>query len=178
MNQIKNDSVFKTICEIARPKFCGESTIILDAPVKIFGINGKDEYLNGVTGIATHPPDWGNTDKGWIGIIVDPQHLKTTLSNIVCVHQDNVTFVLGKYPAMRVNKNVDLGSSFEKLKTALTNTVDIHRPGTTPQRFATDLGRLQSAVKRHLLECTDITGEELQKDIEKNDPDDLRNINI
>lgn len=87
------DILFNQIAEIARPKFCGDSSIVINARIKIYGVVGEDSFLNGITGTSTHPFASGETSKGWIGIYVDPDHLSNPYGDKLNVHQDNVRFL-------------------------------------------------------------------------------------
>lgn len=63
---------------------------------------------------------------------------------------------------MKVLSTVDLGKSFDRLKDDLKESVSKTK-GETPERYAEAFGFLETAVKRHLLNCTDEYGEDLQK---------------
>lgn len=78
---------------------------------------------------------------------------------------------------MKLNQNVDLGASFEKLKDNLVETAQICLDGTNTARYARAFGRLETAVKEHLVKCTDITLAEIYESIDSN-PNDLKDINI
>jgi len=75
---------------------------------------------------------------------------------------------------MKLNNKVDLGKSFERLKSDLFLAVE-ETKGNSPARYAAAFGLLESRVKIHLVNCTDITMEELQK--EMTSPNDLKGIN-
>ena len=49
----------------------GQTNIDVNARVKIKNIKGKDKFLNGLVGNATHPFAFGETKKGWIGVWLD-----------------------------------------------------------------------------------------------------------
>jgi hypothetical protein len=65
---------------------------------------------------------------------------------------------------MRVLTNVDLGKSFEELKDALHRSYEDAK-GVRPDRFAHSLGRLETAVKKHLFVCTDYESKDEKDDI-------------
>jgi hypothetical protein len=77
---------------------------------------------------------------------------------------------------MKISKNVDLGASFQRLKDGL-NESTAKTKGSDPESYAVAFGHLSMTVKKHLLECTDITGDQIYKS-KKADPDDLKGINI
>ncbi len=77
---------------------------------------------------------------------------------------------------MTINKNVDLGKSFEKLKASLIEITENVNRNNNKERYAYGFGRLETAIKTHLLTCTDLTGEELYKELDN--PDDLKEVNI
>lgn len=66
---------------------------------------------------------------------------------------------------MKTLANVDLGASFEKFKTSLIDAIEKTK-GDKKDRHAYAFGYLETASKRLLLECTDISGEQLQKEID------------
>lgn len=70
--KVTSDNLLEKIAEIARPKFCGDTNILLDAKVKIAGIKGDDSYLNGLAGKSTHPFSRGYNSTGMIGIRLFP----------------------------------------------------------------------------------------------------------
>lgn len=74
-----------------------------------------------------------------------------------------------------INNEIDLSKSFEKLKQELKATANGVKP-STPASYAHYFGRLEMAVKIHLINCTDINMEQIQDYL--NDPDDLKGINI
>jgi hypothetical protein len=71
---------------------------------------------------------------------------------------------------MKLHKDVDLGKSFEKLKSALLKTVGSTK-GNNPARYAASFGELSMAVKIHLVQCSDLTLKDIQDEIEG--PDDI-----
>lgn len=77
---------------------------------------------------------------------------------------------------MKISPNVDLGKSFDKLKNSLVLATQATNDNK-PESYAKSFGKLETAVKQHLIDCTDITGEEIYKAIDS-DPNDLKGINI
>lgn len=74
----------------------------------------------------------------------------------------------------------DLGKSFEKLKATLKEVYQISSSGK-PGAHSRALGILESKVKIHLIECTDLDMKQIQDYIaepDKEDNDDLKNVNI
>lgn len=61
-----------------------------------------------------------------------------------------------------MRKGVDYEKSFDKLKASLKQS-NKDAKGVSPDRFAYSLGKLQMAVKEHIVNCTETTGEELYK---------------
>lgn len=49
----------------------GQTNLDVGTRVKIHGIKGEDKNLNGLIGTITHPFAFGETKKGWIGIILE-----------------------------------------------------------------------------------------------------------
>jgi hypothetical protein len=64
---------------------------------------------------------------------------------------------------MKVLQNVDLAASFEKLKTSLLDA-NKKTKGNDPDRYAYAFGYLNTAVIKHLRECTDDPGWTKQTD--------------
>src|SRR5690606_37306354 len=83
----ENKNLFEYLADICKPKFCGQSTIMLQARVKVHGITGEDSYLNGITGTATHPFAFGETGEGWIGVYADAAHRGKVAGEKFNVHQ-------------------------------------------------------------------------------------------
>ncbi len=66
---------------------------------------------------------------------------------------------------MKLNKDIDLGKSFEKLKSALlSSTRSIKRD--QPATYAYAFGRLETAVKILFVQCTDLTMKDIQDELE------------
>jgi hypothetical protein len=76
-----------------------------------------------------------------------------------------------------INNEIDLGKSFEKLKQELKKATIGIKPGN-PQSYAYNFGRLETAVKIHLIMCTDIDMKGIQDYLNDDGPDDLKNLNI
>lgn len=51
----------------------GQSKLDVGVRVKIKGLRREDKEFNGLTGTVTHPFTFGCTDKGWVGIWLDPK---------------------------------------------------------------------------------------------------------
>jgi hypothetical protein len=64
----ETDDLMKQIVKIATPKFCGDTSIILGAKVKITGFTGEDADLNGLTGLTRHPFCKGYNSTGMVGV--------------------------------------------------------------------------------------------------------------
>ena len=76
---------------------------------------------------------------------------------------------------MKLNKDIDLGKSFEKLKSALlSSTRSIKRD--QPATYAYAFGRLETAVKILFVQCTDLTMKDIQDELEG--PDDLKEVPV
>lgn len=80
------------------------------------------------------------------------------------------------------NKEVDLGKSFEKLKQSLKDVYAIASSGKEGCHSRA-LGQLESAVKIHLIKCTDLDMKQIQDYMEMpdnpdTDADDLKHANI
>lgn len=61
-----------------------------------------------------------------------------------------------------INNEIDLGKSFEKLKSELKESLEISGYSHAAS-YARAYGFLESAVKKHLIVCTDMSGEELNE---------------
>lgn len=68
---------------------------------------------------------------------------------------------------MKPNK-VDLGKAFDRLKQDLFQAVEKTK-GNSPARYAEAFGNLETSVKIHLIRCTDLTMEDLQKEMSSQD---------
>lgn len=169
---MKKDTLFETIASITKPQFCGDSNIVFGYKVRLVNLIGPQHHLNGATGTSTHP--FGEVPPKFVGVILDERFKDKSRDGKINIHQDNISFALGAIPAPKTEllKNVNLGQSFEKLKDALRETTHKTKDGGRDVH-AWGVGYLQSAIKRHLLECTTISGEELQKFIEQ-DPNDTK----
>ncbi len=49
----------------------GQTDIEVGCRIMITNVAGEDAFLNGMTGVATHPFAFGRTDKGWIGVYLN-----------------------------------------------------------------------------------------------------------
>lgn len=89
------DDLMKNIIEIARPKFCGDTNILLDAKVKITGIKGDDSYLNGLAGRSCNPFVRGYNTTGMIGIELFPNQKLPAIVQDGCLNIDagNIMFI-------------------------------------------------------------------------------------
>lgn len=66
---------------------------------------------------------------------------------------------------MTQNKDIDLGKSFEKLKQGLLGAIG-EANSDKPESYAYAFGRLETAVKIHLGECTGETFGDIQKQVD------------
>lgn len=90
----KTTSLLDQIAEIAKPKFCGDTSVIISARVKITGFKGDDAEMNGLTGTTTHPFPFGYNTKGMIGIYLDAGQKKvSTKGDRINVEADKVFFL-------------------------------------------------------------------------------------
>lgn len=90
----KDNSLFNKIAEICRPKFCGDTTIIINARVKIVKLTGDDAELNGLTGRTTNPFPRCYPTKGMVGIYLDPGQRKvSTEGNRLNIEVENVVII-------------------------------------------------------------------------------------
>lgn len=89
------DDLMKNIIEIARPKYCGDTNIILDVKVKITGVKGDDSYLNNLTGRSCHPFARGYNTTGMIGIKLFPNQKLPAIVQDGCLNIDaiNIMFI-------------------------------------------------------------------------------------
>lgn len=79
-----------------------------------------------------------------------------------------------------INNEIDLGKSFEKLKESLKEVYNVSASGK-PGCHSRALGMLESRVKIHIIQCTDLDMKQIQDYIaepDKEDNDDLKNVNI
>lgn len=76
-----------------------------------------------------------------------------------------------------INNEIDLSKSFEKLKKELKEAANGIKPGNS-QSYAHSFGRLETAVKIHLIACTDTDMKQIQDYLNDDNPDDLKGINI
>jgi hypothetical protein len=66
----------------------GQSNLDVGTRIQIAGVEGEDENLNGLTGTATHPFNFGKTSKGWIGVWIDENQTNTSLYGKSCnIHE-------------------------------------------------------------------------------------------
>lgn len=86
-------SLFEQFAEIARPKFCGDTSIVINARVKITGFTGDDAECNGLTGTTTHPFPLGYSTKGMVGLYLDPGQKQVTTNNRMNVEAERVFFL-------------------------------------------------------------------------------------
>lgn len=94
-NQKRSDDLFNRVVEIARPKFCGDTNIILDAKVKVTGVQGDDSYLNGLAGRSCNPFTRGYNTTGMIGIKLFPNQKLPAIVQDGCLNIDagNIMFI-------------------------------------------------------------------------------------
>jgi hypothetical protein len=90
---MKKDSLFQMIAEIARPKFCGDTSVIINARIKITGFTGDDAEMNGLTGTTTHPFPLGYNTKGMVGIYLDPGQNQVSTHNRLNIEADKLFFI-------------------------------------------------------------------------------------
>jgi hypothetical protein len=76
-----------------------------------------------------------------------------------------------------INNKIDLNKSFEKLKQELKEAANGIKAGNQ-QSYAHSFGRLETAVKIHLIACTDTDMKQIQDYLNDDGPDDLKNLNI
>jgi hypothetical protein len=79
-----------------------------------------------------------------------------------------------------ITSNVDLEASFKKLLSDLKESLDITQHNNRPERYARAYGKLESSVKHHIVICTDLFMSDVQDYLgePRNDPDDLKHVNI
>lgn len=70
------------------------------------------------------------------------------------------------------NDEIDLGKSFQKLKESMKEAVNGVKP-TKPESYAYAVGKLETAIKIHLIKCTGENMEDIQKYMSEPDPNDL-----
>src|SRR4029077_7197842 len=71
----QDKDIMQKIVEIARPKFCGDTNIIIGAKIKITGFTGDNADLNGLTGTTCNPFARGYNTTGMIGVILYPRQI-------------------------------------------------------------------------------------------------------
>jgi len=87
-------TLLEKIADICRPKFCGDTSIVINARIKITGYTGDDAKYNGLTGITTHPFPFGNQTKDMVGIYLDAGQREVTIEgNRLNVEADRVFFL-------------------------------------------------------------------------------------
>lgn len=91
----QDSELFDAIVKVTKPKFCGDTSIILDAKVKVTGFKGDDTHLNGLIGKATHPFSRGYNTTGMIGIKLYPNQKIPLIvtDNCLNVDSDKVMFI-------------------------------------------------------------------------------------
>lgn len=68
VNKQETESLMERIIEISKPKFCGDTSVVKNAKVKIVGFKGEDADLNGLTGRTCDPFPKGYNATGMVGI--------------------------------------------------------------------------------------------------------------
>lgn len=68
----------------------GRTNIKVGTHVRIKGVAGEDHFLNGLTGIVTHPFAFGCTDKAWVGIRLDEDCSNTSYGEKINLHKKNI----------------------------------------------------------------------------------------
>jgi hypothetical protein len=89
------DTLMDRIIETARPKYCGDTSVILGAKVKIAGLKGEDEDLNGFIGVTRHPFHRGYNATGMVGVKLYPgQKVPVRIErNEINIDANNVIFI-------------------------------------------------------------------------------------
>jgi hypothetical protein len=89
------DEFMKDIIEVARPKFSGDTSVILGAKVKIVLHTGEDAGLNGLVGTTCHPFPRGYNSTGMVGVrLFKGQKVPDyVLDNCVNVDANKVSFI-------------------------------------------------------------------------------------
>lgn len=73
---------------------CGKTNIPVGAKVKIIKNTQKDEdWVIGITGIATHPFAFGCTEKDWIGIWVDEEFIENPYGTQMNVNVNEIEII-------------------------------------------------------------------------------------
>lgn len=92
--EAERENLSARIVEICKPKFCGDTSIIMGAKVKLWGFSDELSYLNGITGITRHPYDIGQrSTKGLVGIQLDPFQTHPFNSDTLNVESDHIMFI-------------------------------------------------------------------------------------
>lgn len=91
--KIDSDNLMERIVDIARPKFCGDTSIVINAKLKIIGMKGDDAEMNGLTGRTTHPFPLGYSTKGMVGIYLDPGQRQVTTDDRANVEAKHIRFI-------------------------------------------------------------------------------------
>lgn len=87
-------SLFEKIAEICKPKFCGDTSVVINYRVKIMGFTGDEAEFNGLTGLTTHPFPRGYPTTGMVGIYLDPGQKAVHIEgNRINVPADKVFFL-------------------------------------------------------------------------------------
>lgn len=90
------DDLMKKIVEICRPKFCGDTTIMINAHIRITGLKDKDgnsSTLNGLTGWTCNPFPFSKPTTDIVGIELDPFQKVSVEGNRVNVPAANLFFI-------------------------------------------------------------------------------------
>lgn len=97
MKEVKtSDDLMAQIVEICSPKFCGDTSVIINAHVKIFGLKdekGNPSNLNGLTGWTCHPFLFSKPTNGQVGIELTPFQKVSIEGNRVNVPAENLMFI-------------------------------------------------------------------------------------